>query len=69
MKTIKGLETFPEIGAPLRSVVPFETTYRFLVCGKYTVFYRYENDAVYIVRVLFSGRNYMQILFGEPDEA
>lgn len=65
---IRELAAFPEMGAPLSSIVDFETDYRFLVCGNYTVFYRFENQTVYIVRVLYGRRNFMRILFGEPNE-
>lgn len=65
---IRKLAAFPEMGAPLSSIVDFETDYRFLVCGNYTVFYRFENQTVYIVRVLYGRRNFMRILFGEPNE-
>lgn len=65
---IRELAEFPEMGAPLSSIVDFETDYRFLVCGNYTVFYRFENQTVYIVRVLYGRRNFMRILFGEPNE-
>lgn len=66
-KRIRMLADFPESGAPLSSIVDFETDYRFLVCGNYTAFYRIENQTVSIVRVLYGRRNFMQILFGEPD--
>ena len=44
---IRELAAFPEMGAPLSSIVDFETDYRFLVCGNYTAFYRFENQTVY----------------------
>ncbi len=28
----------------------------------------YENNEVFIIRVLYGRRNFMQILFGEPEE-
>ena len=34
-KAIKGLETMPEKGAPLSSVIAVETDFRFLVTGNY----------------------------------
>lgn len=67
-RKIRMLADFPEIGAPLSSIIDFETDYRFLVCGKYTAFYRTENQAVNIIRVLYGRRNFMQILFGEPSD-
>lgn len=68
IKRIGMLADFPESGASLSSVLDFETDYRFLVCGNYTVFYRINNQTVNIVRVLYGRRNFMQILFGEPKD-
>ena len=68
MKHIRILSQFPESGAPLSSIMDFDTNYRFLVCGNYTAFYRVEGQAVYIVRILYGRRNFMQILFGEPKD-
>ena len=67
-KRISMFADFPESGASLSTIVGFETDYRFLVCGKYTAFYRIENQTVNIIRVLYGRRNFVQILFGEPDE-
>lgn len=68
MNRIAQLEVFPEMGAPLRSIVPVENDYRFLVCGNYTAFYRFENGEVSIVRVLYARRNFMKILFGASED-
>lgn len=67
-KIIRMLASFPESGAPLSSIVDFETDYRFLVCGNYTAFYRIENQTVNIIRVFYGWRNFIQILFGEPSD-
>ena len=69
-KILKGigiLSAFPESGAPLSSIVGLDTDYRFLVCGNYTAFYRYEQDVVYIVRVLYGRRDFMRILFNQEN--
>lgn len=42
LKRILMLKDFPELGAPLSSIVNLDTDYRFLVCGNYTAFYRVE---------------------------
>lgn len=63
MKKIRGLSEFPEMGAPLSSVVDINTDYRFLVCDNYLVFYRYEDEFVSVSRLLYGKRNYMKILF------
>ena len=64
---IKVLSDFPEIGSPLSAIVNVETNYRFLVCGSYMAFYRVDAGAVYIVRILYGRRNYMEILFGQQN--
>ncbi|WHE06168.1 type II toxin-antitoxin system RelE/ParE family toxin [Thermoanaerobacterium thermosaccharolyticum] len=46
-KRFRDLMEFPLIGVPLSSVIKIETGYRYLGCGQYTAFYRYENDTVY----------------------
>ena len=65
MKRIRQLGSFPDIGAPLSSIINHEVPYRFLVCGNYTAFYKVEGDEVNIIRVLYGRRNFMQILFGK----
>ena len=68
LKNIRMLESFPNSGASLETIVNFSTNYRYLVCGNYTAFYRVENDTVFIVRVLYGRRDFMRILFGTPTE-
>lgn len=65
MKRIRRLSDFPEIGAPLSSVISLEVPYCFLVCGCYIAFYKVEGDGIHIIRVLHGRRNFMQILFGK----
>jgi len=65
---MRGLEDFPDSGAPLSSITVVPNDYRFLVCGSYLVFYRHEAENVYIVRVLYGRRDYMKILFGDISE-
>jgi addiction module RelE/StbE family toxin len=67
-KTIERLNTFPLSGAPLSSVVDVNSDYRFLVCENYLAFYRAAENAVYIDRILYARRNYISILFGNPQD-
>lgn len=62
---IRQLADFPLSGPSLSSIINIETSYRFLVCGNYTAFYRFVDEEVRIIRVLYRRRNFMQILFGE----
>jgi addiction module RelE/StbE family toxin len=65
IKRIRSLTSAPEIGTPLSAICAIDSDYRFLVCGKYLVFYRYENGAALIIRVLYGGRDYLAVLFGD----
>lgn len=68
LKDIRMLSEFPESGPSLSATVNFDTNYRFLACGNYVTFYHLEENEVRIVRILYGRRNFMQILFGEPQE-
>ena len=61
--SIDKLEDFPSMGAPLSSVARISSDYRFLVSGSYLVFYREQEDSVYIDRVLYGKRDYLSLLF------
>lgn len=66
---IDNLADFPLSGAPLSSIAPIDTDYRFLVCGNYLAFYRAGEDSVYIDRVLYGRRDYISLLFHDlPQE-
>ena len=65
MDTIDALESFPERGAPLSSVVDIESNYRFVLSGNYMAFYRVEEKMVQIDRILYQGRDYLKILFDD----
>ncbi|NLV22626.1 MAG: type II toxin-antitoxin system RelE/ParE family toxin [Syntrophomonadaceae bacterium] len=64
LDTIEKLQDFAELGSPLSSITEFKSDYRFLVYGKYIVFYRVMGLDVHIDRVLYGRRNYISILFG-----
>jgi len=61
----KLLETAPQIGSPLSSVIDIDTDYRFIVAGHYLSFYRYSGNTCFIDRVLYYRREYLSILFSE----
>lgn len=65
MKGIRSLETFPQKGSPLSAKVNIPTDYRTLIAGNYITFYRVSGNEIYILRVLYGGRNYLRLLFGE----
>ena len=59
----ENLTEFPMLGIKLSSKIDVSTDYRYLICGNYIVFYKYDNIYVSIYRILFSGRDYAKLLF------
>ena len=62
-KRIRKLSQFPELGSSLETIVPFQTDYRFLVCGNYLAVYLVEQDMVLVDRVLYGKRDLVRALF------
>lgn len=60
---IRRLQEHPLMGAPISSVSNANSEERFLVSGKYLVFYHVIEKEVFIDRVLYGGRDYLKILF------
>ena len=67
MKRVRQLSEFPKSGMQLSSVIGLGVSWRFIVCGSYTAFYRFENGEVYVSRVLYGRRDYMRILFDDGE--
>jgi plasmid stabilization system protein ParE len=42
--------------------------YRYLVSGNYLIFYKIEDEYISVNRILYGRRDYLRILFGEPDD-
>jgi len=59
---IRALKNYAMLGTPLRSTVELLNSYRFLVTGSYLTFYRVSGNDVFIDRILYGRRNYMDIL-------
>lgn len=57
-----------QAGAHLSSIADVDESYRFLVSGKYMIFYRVEGNDVHVDRVLYGRRDYLRILFGDTLE-
>ncbi len=62
---IEKLKDYPGMGAKLSGIVNIESDYRFVVSGKYIAFYRHVEKNVYIDRVLYGRRNYLNIIFSD----
>ena len=58
------LEQFPKAGTSV--LIPGSpAAYRYLVCGRYMVFYHIHIEEVMVDRILYGRRDYLSILFGE----
>ncbi len=70
MDFIDQLELFAESGTLLSSISDASHDERFLVSGKYLIFYHisYHGNEIYIDRVLYGGRDYLRILFEYSSE-
>ena len=67
-KRLRTLTDFPGLGTPLSSIINTETDYRYLVCKNHKAFYRFNSEAVYIIRILHNRRDFVKILFGETKD-
>ena len=68
MDKVEQLEKYPQMGALLSTIVSMINEYRFLVSGNYLIFYRVEENDVYIDRILYARRDYLRVLFDSPKE-
>ena len=68
MDKIDILMSFPKAGAKLEFENGLNSGYRYVSFKNYIAFYRLgSDDIVYIDRVVYSGRDYMRILFPNID--
>ena len=64
-KEISDLREFPESGAQLLPLGKERCPYRFLVCGKYLIFYHTDRITIMVDRVLYGRRDYLALLFSD----
>ena len=60
---IERLLSFPDTGTLLSPKVNFPTNYRYVRAAGYLIFYRHENNSIFIDRIIHEKRNYIAILF------
>ena len=63
VETYEDLENFPETGIPVKRYVSFPTDYKFVLVNNYSIFYRIESEIVKVIRILYSKRDFVRILF------
>ena len=65
VETYEDLANFPEIGIPVERYVSFPTDYKFVLAKNYSIFYRIEDEFVKVIRIMYSRRDFVRILFGD----
>lgn len=64
-ESYEKLKDFPYMGIELSSRIDVVTDYRYLVSGKYIIFYKVDDVYVSVYRILYARRDYTKILFDE----
>jgi plasmid stabilization system protein ParE len=59
---IENLIQFPDTGTLLAPKLGFETNYRYVKASGYLIFYRHENEQIFIDRIIHRKRDYISIL-------
>ena len=65
IETYENLTFSPNVGISVEKYVSFPTDYKFVLANNYSIFYRIEDEVIRIVRILYSRRDFVRILFGE----
>lgn len=65
IETYESLSISPNSRIPVQKYVSFQTDYRFILANNYSIFYRIEDKTIKVVRILYSRRDFVNILFGE----
>lgn len=64
LRLAQKLSTFPEMGTPLHTLDSRFAQYRYLIADNYLLIYRFTDDAVCIVRIVYAKSDYVQLLEG-----
>ena len=63
IETYENLSTLAETGIPVERYVSFPTDYKFVLANNYSIFYRIEDKIVRVIRIMYSKRDFVRILF------
>lgn len=67
-RTIDKLSRFPGMGTFLSEIADTNSDYRFVPSGNYLIFYHTILSNIYIDRILYCKRDYLQILMDYSSE-
>lgn len=65
VECIRKFEEYPLLGRPLTNIIDIPTDYMYFVADKNYIFYRLEKHNVYIIRIVDTRQDYMNVLFGD----
>lgn len=65
-RALEQKNKYPRTGSPLTYMGQFTGLY-FIVFKKYIAFYKIQGDTIEVARVLYSGSDYMKVLFGASE--
>jgi len=68
IETYENLTFSPNGGISVEKYVSFPTDYKFVLANNYSIFYRIEDEVIRIVRILYSKRDFVRVLFGEKSK-
>ena len=63
IETYENLSTFAETGIPVERYVSFPADYKFVLANNYSIFYRIEDKIIRVIRIMYSKRDFVRILF------
>lgn len=65
IKGYEALAEFPAMGLSLYNKIKIRTDYRCLISGDYYIFYKYDDECIFIHRILNGKRDYLKVLFDD----
>lgn len=61
--SLEALSEFPELGIELAKKISVNTNYRYFIVDEYIVFYKFDENYLFVYRILNGKRDYIKILF------
>ena len=65
LKDLRALGSYPEQGPAIEALTGFQTELRMLLCGKHIALYKFENETVFVARIIDARQDYLRVLFGD----
>ncbi|WP_228551692.1 type II toxin-antitoxin system RelE/ParE family toxin [Paenibacillus sp. B01] len=65
---MRSIADYPQAGSQISRFANIPSDIRFMPVQNYFIFYRTEQEAAYILRVIYGRRDYIRILFASVDE-